>query len=173
MKISLNWIGDFVDLKGVDYHQLIKKFTLATAEVEEVYEVGKDVEGIIAAKVLSCEPHPNSNHLHILKVDTGKGVVDCICGAPNVREGMLVAFAPVGAKVIGGEIKDATIAGYPSKGMCCSKEELGLAEKSDGIWEIMDDVKVGTDLKSIYDIEDTIFEVDNKSLTNRPDLWGP
>ena len=172
MKISLNWIGDFVDLKGVDYHELIKKFTLATAEVEEVYEVGKDIEGIIVAKVLSCENHPNSNHLHLLKVDTGKGVVDCVCGANNVREGMLVAFAPVGAKVIGGEIKDAMIAGYPSKGMCCSKEELGLAEKSDGIWEILDNVKVGTDLKSIYDIEDTIFEIDNKSLTNRPDLWG-
>ena len=173
MKISLNWLNDFVDLKDVDYAELIKKFTLATAEVEDVYDVGKDVEGIIVAKVVSCENHPNSNHLHVLKVDTGKEVVDCICGAPNVREGMLVAFAPVGAKVVGGmEIKDATIAGFASKGMCCSKEELGLAEKSDGIWEILDDIPLGTDLKTVYQIEDTIFEVDNKSLTNRPDLWG-
>ena len=85
---------------------------------------------------------------------------------------MLVAFAKVGAKVIGGEIKETTIAGYPSKGMCCSKEELGLAEKSDGIWEILDDLPLGTDIKKAYQIEDTIFEVDNKSLTNRPDLWG-
>ena len=121
MKISLNWIADFVDLTDVDYRDLIKKFTLATAEVEEVYEVGKDIDGIIVAKVVSCEPHPNSNHLHVLKVDTGKEVVDCICGAPNVREGMLVAFAPVGAKVVSGDIKDAVIAGYPSKGMFCSK----------------------------------------------------
>ena len=105
-------------------------------------------------------------------MDTGKEVVDCICGAPNVREGMLVAFAPVGAKVVGGEIKATKIAGYNSNGMCCSKEELGLAEKSDGIWEILDDVKLGTNIKDLYQIEDTIFEVDNKSLTNRPDLWG-
>ena len=172
MKISLNWINDFVDLEGVDYSELIKKFTLATAEVEEVYEVGKEVEGIIVAKVVSCENHPNSNHLHVLKVDTGNEVVDCICGAPNVRENMLVAFAPVGAKVLGGEIKATTIAGYPSNGMCCSKEELGLAEKSDGIWEIQDNLPLGTKIKDVYDIEDTIFEVDNKSLTNRPDLWG-
>ena len=172
MKISLNWIGDFVDLAGVDYKELIKKFTLATAEVEDMYEVGKDVSGIIVAKVVSCQNHPNSNHLHVLKVDTGRELLDCICGAKNVREGMLVAFAPVGAKVVGGEIKDATIAGYPSHGMCCSKEELGLAEKSDGIWEIQDNLPLGTDIKKAYDIEDTIFEIDNKSLTNRPDLWG-
>lgn len=113
MKISLNWISDFVDLEDVDYKELIRKFTLATAEVEDVYELGKDVEGIIVAKVVSCEKHPNSNHLHILKVDTGSEVVDCVCGAPNVREDMLVAFAPVGAKVVGGEIKETTVAGYP------------------------------------------------------------
>ena len=172
MKISLNWINDFVDLKDVDYDALIKKFTLATAEVEDVYEVGKDISGIVVAKVLSCENHPNSNHLHILKVDTGKEVVPCICGAKNVREGMFVAFAKVGAKVVGGEIKDTEIAGYESKGMCCSKEELGLADKSEGIWEILDDAPLGTDIKELYQIEDTIFEIDNKSLTNRPDLWG-
>lgn len=172
MKISLNWINDFVDIKGIEPAEIVKKFTLATAEVEDFYDVGKDISGVIVAKVLSCEAHPQSNHLHVLKVDTGNGVVDCICGAPNVREGMLVAFAKVGAKVVGGEIKATTIAGYPSNGMCCSKEELGLAEKSDGIWEIVDDVKLGTDIKDVYQIEDTIFEVDNKSLTNRPDLWG-
>lgn len=172
MKISLNWINDFVDLSDVNYADLIKKFTLATAEIEDVYEVGKDIDGIVVAKVVSCQNHPNSNHLHVLKVDTGKGVVDCICGAKNVREGMLVAFAPVGAKVVEGEIKACQIAGYDSNGMCCSKEELGLAEKSDGIWEILDDLPLGTDIKQVYPIEDTIFEIDNKSLTNRPDLWG-
>lgn len=172
MKISLNWIGDYVDLSGVDYKSLINKFTLSTAEVEEVYEVGKNISGVIVAKVLTCQPHPNSNHLHLLTVDTGSGVVPCVCGASNVRENMLVAFAKVGSKVVGGDIKEAVIAGYKSEGMCCSKQELGLEEKSDGIWEITDNIKLGTDLKTVYDIEDTIFEVDNKSLTNRPDLWG-
>lgn len=172
MKISLNWINDFVDLSGIDYAELIKRFTLSTAEVEDMYKVGADVSGIIVAKVLTCKPHPESNHLHLLTVDTGKGVVDCVCGAKNVRENMLVAFAPVGSHVVGGEIKEATIAGYKSQGMCCSREELGLEEKSDGIWEIDDDLALGTDLKSVYEIDDTIFEIDNKSLTNRPDLWG-
>jgi phenylalanyl-tRNA synthetase beta chain len=172
MKISLNWISDYVDLDGVDLKSLINKFTLSTAEVEDMYEVGKNVSGIICAKVLTCENHPKSDHLHILTVDTGSGVVACICGAKNVRAGMLVAFAPVGSRVVECEITEATIAGYKSQGMCCSKEELGLEEKSDGIWEIEDDLALGTDLKDVYEIEDTIFEVDNKSLTNRPDLWG-
>lgn len=172
MKISLNWISDFVDLSNVDYAELIKKFTLATAEVEDMYQVGKNIDGIIVARVVSCVPHPQSNHLHILKVDTGSGIVDCICGAKNVKEGMLVAFAPVGSHVVGGEIKKAVIAGCESNGMCCSKEELGLADKSDGIWEITDNIPLGTDIKDVYEIEDTIFEIDNKSLTNRPDLWG-
>ncbi|MGN1212454.1 MAG: phenylalanine--tRNA ligase subunit beta [Christensenellales bacterium] len=172
MKISLNWINDYVDLSGVDLKDLINKFTLSTAEVEDMYEVGKDISGVIVAKVVSCQNHPNSNHLHLLKVDTGSEVVDCVCGAKNVREDMLVAFAPVGSHVLQGEMKEAVVAGYKSQGMCCSKQELGLEEKSDGIWEIEDDVKLGTDIKSVYQIEDTIFEVDNKSLTNRPDLWG-
>lgn len=172
MKISLNWISDYVDLKEVDIKSLINKFTLSTAEVEDVYEVGKNIQGVIVAKVLTCQDHPNSDHLHLLTIDTGSGVVDCVCGAKNVKEGMLVAFAPVGSKVLMGEMKEATIAGYKSCGMCCSKEELGLEEKSEVIWEIDQDVKLGTDIKEVYDIEDTIFEVDNKSLTNRPDLWG-
>lgn len=172
MKISLNWISDFVDLSGVDYNELIDRFTLATAEVEDVYKVGDKVEGVIIAKVVELKNHPKSDHLHLLKVDTGSGIVDCVCGAKNVKEGMLVAFAPVGAKVIEGEMKEASILGEKSFGMCCSKEELGLEEKSEGIWEIMDDLPLGTDIKKAYPIEDTIFEIDNKSLTNRPDLWG-
>ena len=172
MKISLNWISDFVDLSGVDYQQLIDRFTLATAEVEDVYKVGDKIEGVIVEKIVDLKNHPKSDHLHLLKVDTGTGIVDCVCGAKNVKLGMLVAFAPVGAKVIEGEMKEATILGEKSFGMCCSKEELGLEEKSDGIWEILDNLPLGTDIKKAYPIEDTIFEIDNKSLTNRPDLWG-
>lgn len=172
MKISLNWIGDFVDLSGVDKKALIDRFTLATAEVEDSYTVGQDIQGVVVAKVVSCQNHPQSDHLHILKIDTGKQIVDCICGAKNVREGMLVAFAPVGSSVKAGKMTKATILGVESQGMCCSKEELGLEDKSDGIWEIQDDLPLGTDIKKAYPIDDTIFEIDNKSLTNRPDLWG-
>lgn len=172
MFISMNWISDFTDLSGVNLKELINKFTLSTAEVEEIYEKGKDIKGVVVAKILSVENHPNSKKLHLLKVDTGKEVVDCVCGAPNVFEGAYVAFATLGGQVGELEIKEAMIAGEKSCGMCCSEKELGLSEDHSGIMILDDSHALGTDIKTFMDIEDTIFEVDNKSLTNRPDLWG-
>ncbi|MBO6020528.1 MAG: phenylalanine--tRNA ligase subunit beta, partial [Clostridia bacterium] len=172
MLLSMNWIGDFVDLSGLDKRALIQRFTLSTAEVEDVIEMGADVSGVIVAEIASVEAHPSSSKLHLLKIDTGKGTVDCVCGAPNVRAGMKVAFATVGAVVRGNKIGQAEIAGYPSFGMCCSEAELGISADHSGLMEITDDIPLGTDLKSVYAIDDLLFEVDNKSLTNRPDLWG-
>lgn len=174
MFISMNWISDFVDLSGIDKLELISKFSLSTAEVEnEIFFKGSDVSGIVVAEIKSVEEHPESKKLHLLKVDIGEDeLVDVVCGAPNVRVGMKTAFAKIGAKI--GEITIAPrkLAGYTSNGMCCSEKEIGISDANDGIMEITDDVALGTDLKSIYQIEDIIFEVDNKSLTNRPDLWG-
>ncbi|MCR5685047.1 MAG: phenylalanine--tRNA ligase subunit beta [Lachnospiraceae bacterium] len=175
MFISMNWISDFVDLSGVDIKALINRFTLSTAEVEDIYEFGKDTHDVVVGKILSVEPHPESKKLHLLKVDNGTEVVDCVCGAPNVREGIRVAFAKAGGSVCGNPIGEAKIAGYRSCGMCCSEKELGISEDHSGIMIFDDlgiDAAVGTDIKSIIPIEDTVFEVDNKSLTNRPDLWG-
>ena len=172
MFLSMNWIGDFVDLSGLDRKALIRNFTLSTAEVEDIIEKGSDISGIVVAKILSVENHPESKKLHLLKVDKGDEVVDIVCGAPNVREGMKVALATVGGRV--GEITIAprTLAGYTSYGMCCSEAELGISDDHSGLIEISEDVPLGTDIKSVYDIDDIIFEVDNKSLTNRPDLWS-
>ncbi len=172
MFLSMNWIGDFVDLSGLDKKALIRNFTLSTAEVEDIIEKGSDISGIVVAKILSVENHPDSKKLHLLKVDKGDEVVDIVCGAPNVREGMKVALATVGGQV--GEITIAPrkLAGYTSYGMCCSEAELGISDDHSGIMEIFEDVALGTDVKEIYDIDDIIFEVDNKSLTNRPDLWS-
>ena len=174
MFISMNWISDFVDLSGIDKIQLINKFSLSTAEVEnEIFYKGSDIEGIVVAEIKSVEAHPESKKLHLLKVDIGESeLVDVVCGAPNVRVGMKTAFAKLGARV--GEITIAPrkLAGYTSNGMCCSERELGLSDNNDGIMDITDDVALGTDLKSVYQIDDIVFEVDNKSLTNRPDLWG-
>ncbi len=172
MLLSMNWIGDFVDLSGLDRRALIGRFTLSTAEVEEVIEKGADTYGVVVAKIVSVDAHPKSEKLHLLKVDTGKEIVDCVCGAPNVRPDMKVAFATVGASVSGNKIGKAEIAGYPSFGMCCSEAELGISADHSGLMEIEDDLPLGTDLKSVYAIDDLLFEVDNKSLTNRPDLWG-
>ena len=168
----MNWIGDFVDLSGLDKKALIKNFTLSTAEVEDIFEKGSEISGVVVAKILSVENHPESKKLHLLKVDKGDEVVDIVCGAPNVREGMKVALATLGGRI--GEITIAPrkLAGYTSYGMCCSESELGISDDNSGLWEITDDVALGTDIKSVYDIDDIIFEVDNKSLTNRPDLWS-
>lgn len=172
MLVSMNWIRDFVDLDGLDIDALIHRFTLSTAEVEEVFHYGVNTSNVVIAQIVSIENHPNSKKLHLLKVDAGDKVYDCVCGAPNVREGMKVAFAKEGGSVNGFAINKATVAGYDSYGMCCSEAELGISADNSGIMEITDDYPLGTDLKSVYDIEDTVFEVDNKSLTNRPDLWG-
>ena len=170
----MNWISDFVDLTGIDKLALINKFSLSTAEVEnEIFFKGSDVEGIVVAEIKSVENHPESKKLHLLKVDIGEDeLVDVVCGAPNVRVGMKTAFAKLGARI--GEITIAPrkLAGYTSNGMCCSEKEIGISDSNDGIMDITEDVALGTDIKTIYDIDDIVFEVDNKSLTNRPDLWG-
>lgn len=172
MLISMNWIEDFVDLSGLDKIALIKRFTLATAEVEDIFVMGADVQGVVSARIESIENHPNSKKLHLLKVNTGKTVVDCVCGAPNVREGMIVAFATEGGKAGGMDIVKTKIAGFESCGMCCSEKELGISANHDGIMELDADTPLGVDVKELFAIDDTVFEVDNKSLTNRPDLWG-
>jgi len=172
MFLSMNWISDFVDLSGLDKKALIRNFTLSTAEVEDIIVKGEDTYGVVVAKIVSVENHPNSKKLHLLKVDTGAKVLDVVCGAPNVREGMKVALATEGGAVCGHKITAATVAGFTSYGMCCSEAELGISDDNSGIWEITDDIPLGTDIKSVYDIDDIIFEVDNKSLTNRPDLWS-
>ena len=172
MFVSMNWIKDFVNLDGWDLDQLIHRFTLSTAEVEGIEYKGKDVKDVVVGEILSCEDHPDSDHLHLLKVDAGDEVYDVVCGAPNARAGLKTAFCKVGGEVCGIKIKASKIRGYKSFGMCCSAKELGISETHDGIMELDADLKNGTDLKEIFPIDDVVFEVDNKSLTNRPDLWG-
>ncbi len=174
MFLSMNWISDFVDLSGLDKMDLIRRFSLSTAEVEnEIFLKGSDFSGIVVAEIKEIENHPKSEKLHLLKVDIGEAeLVDVVCGAPNVRVGMKTAFAKVGAKLGEIEITPRPLAGFMSNGMCCSEKEIGISDDNSGIMDITDDVKNGTDLKDIYEIDDIVFEVDNKSLTNRPDLWG-
>lgn len=172
MLVSMNWINEYVDLSGLDAEELIRRFTLSTAEVEDIYYKGYDVKNVVAGQIVSVEKHPDSKKLHLLKVDIGDKIIDIVCGAPNVALGMVVPVALEGGRVCAGEIKTAKIAGYESHGMCCAEDELGISDNHDGLMEITDDVKLGTDICDIYPIRDIVFEVDNKSLTNRPDLWG-
>lgn len=172
MLVSMNWIKEYVDLAGEDLEKLIMKFTLSTAEVEEIYFKGKEVNNVVVGEIVSFEAHPNSKKLHILKVDGGDRIYDCVCGAPNAALGLKVAFAKVGGSVPGLEIAKREVAGYVSEGMCCSEAELGISDENSGIMVLDSSLENGTDLKEIFEIEDVVFEVDNKSLTNRPDLWG-
>lgn len=172
MLVSMNWIRDFVDLEGEDLEKLIHKFTLSTAEVEGIEYKGKDVSNVVVGEIISCEDHPDSDHLHVLKVDAGDEVYDVVCGAPNARSGIKTAFAKVGGSVGGMTLKQAKLRGVVSNGMCCSGKELGISDDHSGILELDNSYENGTDIKEIYPIDDVIFEVDNKSLTNRPDLWG-
>ena len=174
MFLSMNWISDFVDFTGLDKLKLINQFSLSTAEVEnEIFMKGSDISGIVVAEIKSVEEHPESKKLHLLKVDAGDGkLTDVVCGAPNVRVGMKTAFAKVGAKIGDITIAPRPLAGFDSFGMCCSEKEIGISDDNSGIMDITEDVPNGTDIKDLYEIEDIVFEVDNKSLTNRPDLWG-
>ena len=172
MYISLNWIKDYVDLSKINKDEIIKRFVLSTAEIESVIEKGQDISGVVFAKIVKVENHPNSQKLHVLQVDKGDEIVQIVCGAPNVREGMVTALATMGGKVCGHKISKAKLAGIESFGMCCAESELGIGSDDNGIMDIKDNVIIGQDIKELWPIEDTIIEIDNKSLTNRPDLWG-
>ena len=174
MFISMNWVRDFVDLEGLDLGKLIAQFSLSTAEVEnEIFYKGSDLRGVVVAEIKSVENHPESKKLHLLKVDIGEAeLVDVVCGAPNVRVGMKTAFAKVGAQLGDITIAPRPLAGFMSCGMCCSEKELGISDDNSGIMDLDASLPLGKDLKDIFEIDDIIFEVDNKSLTNRPDLWG-
>lgn len=172
MLISMNWISEFTDLSGINLKELIGRFTLSTAEVEEIHEYGKNIKDVVVGKIIEINDHPNSKKLHLVKVDIGTEVVGCVCGAPNVFVGAVVPFAKLGGQVGDLEIKEAKIAGEISHGMCCSEKELGISEDHSGLMMLEDSYPLGTDIKTFMQLEDTIFEVDNKSLTNRPDLWG-
>ena len=172
MKISINWIKEFVNLDGIEPEELVKRFNLSTAEIEGVEYKGKDTSKVVFGKILEVKNHPESQKLHILKVDVGTEVLQIVCGAPNVREGMVTCVATVGGAVCGHKIGAAKLAGVESFGMCCSANELGIGSDDDGIIDVTENVTIGMDIKEYLPVDDVVFEIDNKTLTNRPDLWG-
>lgn len=172
MYISVNWLKDFVDLDNLNIDDVVQQFTLSCAEVEGVEYKGKDVQGVIAARIEKVEEHPTSKKLHLLEVNTGTEKLAVVCGAPNVKVGMVTAFAPVGAQVGQLHIAKAMVGGYESYGMCCSAKELGISDDHSGIIEFNQDQQLGVDVKKLLPIDDMVIEIDNKSLTNRPDMWG-
>lgn len=173
MKISCNILKKHIkNSEDIDFQKVWDIFTIRTAEVEGVEVKGANLDGVVVAQIKSVENHPESKKLHILKVDAGDEELQIVCGAPNVRVGLKSALVKIGGHIDGFEISKRPLVGIDSYGMMCSKRELGISDEHEGIIELPDDYVVGTDIKEYIPIEDIIVEIDNKSLTNRPDLWG-
>lgn len=172
MFISINWIKDFVNLDGISAEELVKRFNLSTAEIEGVEYKGANTHGVVFGKILKIEEHPKSKKLHILRVDLKDRVEQIVCGAPNVREGMVTCVATVGGEVNGTKINQASLLGVESNGMCCSAYELGIGADNSGIIDVKEEVELGANIKDVWPVDDIVLEIDNKTLTNRPDLWG-
>ncbi|MFW6138785.1 MAG: phenylalanine--tRNA ligase subunit beta [Spirochaetota bacterium] len=179
MKISYNWLAEFVKIDDIDPFEIGHKLTMCTSEIEGVEEVGGELERVVVGRIVEVNPHPNSDHLYLTKTDVGGGVLDIISGAPNTRENTLVPVALIGAELPGGmKVKKTRLRGVYSMGVVCSEKELGVSDDHSGLWILDheyvsdDQLKVGTPVKNIFPTRDYIIEIDNKSITHRPDLWG-
>ena len=175
MLVSIDWIKDFVKIPEISSEELGIKFTLSTAEVEEVIEDGAFLEKIRIAQITDIEKHPEADKLNLVSFKLSDSEsYRVVCGAKNCRVGMRVAYAPLGTTLpIGFTLEPKKIRGILSEGMLCSEEELGFSESSDGILDLPENAVLGdTYLKYLERTKDTILDIDNKSLTHRPDLWG-
>lgn len=175
MLLSLNWLKDFLVIpKGLKPEDVAQRLTMHTVEVEKIEKQSARFDNVVVGKVLEVVRHPNADRLNLTKVDVGgKEPLAIVCGAPNVAAGQLVAVAMVGCELPSGmKIEEREVRGEKSCGMICAADELGLGEDHAGIMVLDRKAKVGQPFAEYLGLEDVIFEVDNKSITNRPDLWG-
>ena len=185
MKVSLNWIRDYVQLPAdADLKKLAYDLTMSTVEVEDTIELAKQFDHMVVGVINTIEQHPNADKLRVCMTDIGGRVESIVCGGSNLREGMKVAVALPGAVCRWHgegepvEIKKSKLRGVDSYGMICGAVEIGLADLFPTKEEahILDlsgfDAPAGTPLADALDLNDIILEIDNKSMTNRPDLWG-
>jgi len=193
MKVSLDWIKDYIDLPAdLELSKLAYDLTMSTVEVEGMVRLEKEFANMVIGVVNEILPHPDADKLVVCKVDVGSGadasdgdgVKEIVCGGSNLYKGMKVAVARPGAMVRWHgegepvELKKAKVRGVESYGMICASSEIGLFDlfPFDNEDEIVDlsefEAAAGTSLAKALGLDDVILEIDNKSLTNRPDLWG-
>lgn len=186
MKVSLNWIKKYVDLpKDITNEQIMRDLTIRTVEVEDMVNTGDKFKDIVVGKIIEVNPHPNADLLKVCLVDIGEDEYkQIVCGGENLYPNELVVISKPGAMVYWHgegdlvEIKETKMRGVSSYGMICGATEVYLSElfppKNEK--EIVDltglDVKPGENISDALNLGDTILEIDNKSLSNRPDLWG-
>ena len=186
MKVSLNWIRDYVKLpEDMDLKRLAYDLTMSTVEVEDAVDLGASFHDMVVGEIKEVLPHPNADKLRICRTDIGGGdIKEIVCGGSNLRGGMKGAVALPGSfcrwhgEGEPVEIKQSKLRGVESYGMICGAVEIGLADlfPVEGEAVILDlsdfDAPAGTPLADALDLNDIILEIDNKSMTNRPDLWG-
>jgi len=173
MQVSVNWLNEFVDLSNIEDSQLAHELTMSGLEVESIEEVKPQFTNIITVKIEKIDNHPNSDHLHLVTVNTGSAIKTVVCGAQNIQVGQIVPYASVGSKVLDRktgeqfELTPAVIRGVESQGMLCSADELGVSERNyqqeDGILvlnRIFPDVKLGEKVEDVLGFEkDTVIDV--------------
>lgn len=188
MIVSVNWLKKFTDIDG-SIDELVTLIGARLVEIEEVIDLGERYKEVIVAKVVKVEKHPDADKLSVVHIDDGgvregverleNGLVQVVCGAPNVREGMTVAWLPPGATVPSSFtekelfVLDARqLRGVLSNGMLASAQELGLSDDHNGILEIDVETQAGESFAKLYDLDDYLLDIENKSLTHRPDCFG-
>ncbi|MCK4924073.1 MAG: phenylalanine--tRNA ligase subunit beta, partial [Spirochaetes bacterium] len=179
MYLSYRWLSEFVRIDDIDPHEIGQRLTMCTSEIETIEEVGGNLDKVVIGKILEVKPHPDSDHLFLTKTDVGGETLDIVSGAPNTVKDSFVPVALVGAKLPGGmKVKRAKLRGADSYGVVCSERELGISDDHSGLWVLNEDgvdsdrLKPGTPIEELFSTHDYIIEIDNKSITNRPDLWG-
>ena len=174
MNISVNWIKEFTAIPDLSPMELMTRFTMATCEVEAVITTGEIFSKVRVAEIKSIRKHPDADTLNLVTVDTGTEKKEVVCGAPNVKTGMKVPYAPLGTTFPAGfTLEPKKIRGIVSEGMLCAPDELGISDDHSGLMELPQNAPVGKTLAETLGLQhDTILEIDNKSITHRPDLWG-
>src|SRR5688572_19055748 len=177
MKISYRWLRRHVDLSGLSPREVANDLTIHTAEVEGLAPFAPWLGEVVVGKVVERAKHPDADKLSLCRVDVGpRGegqLLQIVCGAANVAQGQRVAVALPGVTLPGDlKIKKTKIRGVESQGMICSERELQLSDEHEGIWVLPGTPEPGTKVSAALGLDDWVIEIDNKSLTHRPDLWG-
>lgn len=179
MKVSMNWIKKYADIP-VSAAEYESRMIMTGTGVEGTEYLGSHLANVVAGKVMTCENHPDSDHLHVCTVDVGEPeYLQIVCGAPNVKTGVLVPVAKIGAELPGGTIKKGKLRGVESFGMLCSGPEIGVPVElypsvgDAGLLIFNEEYAPGTPVAGIFGLDDTV--VDFEILANRPDclcVWG-
>jgi len=167
LKITLNWIKEFIDSDKLNPENIAEILTMSGTEVKRVEHAGEKYKNIVIGRIVDFSSHPNADKLSVCKVDVGSKKLNIVCGAKNFKNQDIVAVALAGANILGAAIRENKIRGVFSEGMMCSEMELGISPESEGIMILDDSYKVGEDFAKSAGLDDTVFDLE--VTPNRPD----